>query len=457
VTASVARHYDVAVVGAGPVGAVAALAHARRGARVALCEANPSSARRLAGEWLHPPAIQVLHELGIDLPSEISEHARGQGFVVFPDDGSAPCLLPYGDGALGYSCRHQALVETLRLAAASHPGIEYRPGVRVRRIEGRSLHYTENGGSGFLSADRIVGADGRGSIVRTSLGLSVARSICSRMVGLLLPDAELPFEGYGHVLLGGPGPVLAYRIAPRHVRLILDVPLHGPAGRERAAFLWDGYADVLPGALRAPFRRVLSAGAFEGAANGVRARRVYGRGDRFLVGDAVGYHHPLTAVGMALGFKDALCLAHCQSVAEYRARRRPASRVAELLAVGLYEALADSADEAVATRRAIYAMWRRRAAEGTRTMGYLACRDTRVIPFAWAFSRTIGRALRSLGGAAWRSGQWGYAGRVAGALLGRLRWLAVGILSGRARGESRPAPRDRAEPGRGVRTAPPSR
>ena len=83
-------------------------------------------------------------------------------------------------------------------------------------------------------------------------------------------------------------------------------------------------------------------------ANGVRGRRVYGHGDRFLEGDAVGYHHPLTAVGMALGFQDALCLAHCQSVPEYRARRRPASRVAELLAVGLYEALADSADEAVA-------------------------------------------------------------------------------------------------------------
>ena len=141
----------------------------------------------------------------------------------------------------------------------------------------------------------------RGSIVRTSLGLSVARSISSRMVGLLLPDAELPVRGLW-ACLGGPGPVLAYRIAPRHVRLILDVPLHGPAGRERAAFLWDGYADVLPIALRAPFRRVLAAGAFEGAANGVRGRRVYGHGDRFLVGDAVGYHHPLTAVGMALGF-----------------------------------------------------------------------------------------------------------------------------------------------------------
>jgi hypothetical protein len=61
--------------------------------------------------------------------------------------------------------------------------------------------------------------------------------------------------------------------------------------------------------------------------------------------------------------------------------------------------LADGADEAVATRRAIYAMWRRRAAERTRTMGYLACGDTRVIPFAGARSRTIGRTLRDLGGA----------------------------------------------------------
>jgi hypothetical protein len=90
--------------------------------------------------------------------------------------------------------------------------------------------------------------------------------------------------------------------------------------------------------------------------------------------------------------------------------------------------LADGADEAVATRRAIYAMWRRRAAERTRTMGYLACGDTRVIPFAGAFPHR--RPDLGLGGAAWRSGQWGHAGRVAGALLVRLRWLVVGMRPG---------------------------
>ncbi|MGH8624626.1 MAG: FAD-dependent oxidoreductase [Gammaproteobacteria bacterium] len=133
------QHYDVAVAGAGPVGAIAALAHARRGARVVLFEANPKSALRLAGEWLHPPAIGALSRLGIDLPATIPEHAAGQGFVVFPDDGSAPCLLPYAEEARSFSCEHSALVEALRAAATADPNVEYLASARVRRIEGQRL------------------------------------------------------------------------------------------------------------------------------------------------------------------------------------------------------------------------------------------------------------------------------------------------------------------------------
>ena len=105
------------------------------------------------------------------------------------------------------------------------------------------------------------------------------------MVGLLLRDVELPFEGYGHVLLGGPGPVLAYRITPQEVRLILDVPVHRRGRQERAAYLWEGYAAVLPSALRPGFRAALLTGTFEGAANEIRARSSYGRDHVFLAGD----------------------------------------------------------------------------------------------------------------------------------------------------------------------------
>jgi hypothetical protein len=99
-----------------------------------------------------------------------------------------------------------------------------------------------------------------------------------------------------------------------------------------------------------------------------------------------------------------------------------------------------SADEAVATRRAIYAMWQRRAAERTRTMGYLACcgprkprlNQPRMGIFQLPQMGSFGLPLT----AAWRSGQWGRRQAGSPAPCSGV-WLVVGILSGRARRESR--------------------
>ncbi|MGH2400820.1 MAG: FAD-dependent monooxygenase, partial [bacterium] len=299
---------------------------------------------------------------------------------------------------------------------------------------------------GFVTADRVVGADGRCSIVRTTLGLPVDHAICSRMIGMRLRNVELPYEGYGHVFLGGPGPILAYRMAPHEVRLMLDVPVHCHGRGQRPAYLWDGYAAVLPSALRPRFREALLAEEFQGAANEIRARSEYGRDGLFLVGDAVGHYHPLTAVGMTLGFGDALCLADCEGLAEYAPRRRRATQVAELLAVELYEAFAESSDAAVETRRGIYRMWRRSNAERTRTMRYLACQDAGITSFALSFFRTIAHVLAGLGSEVVRNGEWRHAGRVTRAIVGRLHGFIGGILARRswvlapARQAGEPAP-----------------
>ena len=119
-----ATNYDVAVVGAGPVGTSAAIAFARRGASVVVFEANPNASRRLAGEWLHPPGVEVLGRLGVDVAAEAAGATVGRGFVVFTDDGSAPILLPYPDGMQGVSLEHESLVTLLRARADAHPGIE---------------------------------------------------------------------------------------------------------------------------------------------------------------------------------------------------------------------------------------------------------------------------------------------------------------------------------------------
>ena len=54
-------------------------------------------------------------------------------------------------------------------------------------------------------------------------------------------------------------------------------------------------------------------------------------------GGSVGHCHPLCAVGMSVGFTDAVTLVRSKSVEEYAAARRAGGRVPELLSMGLYD------------------------------------------------------------------------------------------------------------------------
>ena len=101
---------DVAIIGAGPVGCVTALAFARAGARVCLLDAGMHSLR-LAGEWLHPTGAGILSELGIELPKANVECALGRGFAIFPKR-AEPIVLPYVSGELGGSAAAIARLRT---------------------------------------------------------------------------------------------------------------------------------------------------------------------------------------------------------------------------------------------------------------------------------------------------------------------------------------------------------
>ena len=170
--------YDSAIIGAGPVGSVCAILLARKGVRAALLEANPNVSKRLAGEWLHPPAVKLLRDIGIDVDT-LSGSKSGAGFVVLPDDGSDPILLPYPDGSRGLICDHALLVSSLREVIENEANVDFISHARVKAVEDGRIIFTKNGSECAISADRIIGADGRASIVRRSLGYSMNPKRCT--------------------------------------------------------------------------------------------------------------------------------------------------------------------------------------------------------------------------------------------------------------------------------------
>ncbi len=418
--------YDIAIVGGGPVGSLCALAHAQKGARVALLEANPKAAQRLAGEWLHPPAVRMLQSVGVSLDGR-QGFFPGKGFVVFPEDRSESILLPYPADAAGLVFEHSALVSCLHEAIGNESGIDIYRHARARAIEEEGIIFNFDGAERTLRAERIIGADGRASIVRQSLGLATERMTCSRMVGVVVEGVDLQYEGFGYVVLGAPGPILTVPLGEGRVRIIADMPLDHWTPRDRTGVLLESYAGHLPEELESAFAAALRTGKFQAAANELRPRMTYGSSQRVLIGDAAGHYHPMTAAGMTLGFGDALSLAEGGDFRDFANRRLKATRAPQLLAMGLYEVFRDHRLESAVLRQAVYRNWRASKIVRTRTMRLLACEDTSVTRLGIAFSATV--ATGAAGELVLRNGllTWRRARRMFGALAARLWWLVGGV------------------------------
>jgi 2-polyprenyl-6-methoxyphenol hydroxylase-like FAD-dependent oxidoreductase len=384
---SSSQHADVAIVGAGPTGATAAIAFARRGARVVLVDGYPGAVTRLAGEWIHPPGVRALRRLGVDVAALAVR--EGHGFAIFGDDDGDPVCLPY-DGEVAIARLHSELVTHLRESACGHAAVRYLPSHVFVRLDGNTLHLEdrERGRSVCVCADRILGADGRSSKVRATLDRGADGEQLSYMAGLELENAPLPFEGLGHVFLGGPGPALLYRVDERRVRACLDIPIRYPGAARSSEAVYRAFSRVLPPqlepALRAAVKRRIA-----WAATGVRTRRLFGRGNVWLAGDAIGHVHPLSGVGITLGVLDAEAAARAGTLDAYREERD--AHVAEVLASVLYLAFSRTDASALRVRHGLLRMLRASAFERSRTMRLLTGDDRAGASFADAFLRASGR------------------------------------------------------------------
>jgi len=174
-------HVRCLVAGGGPAGMMAGFLLARAGVQVIVLEKHGDFLRDFRGDTIHPSTLELMHELGLldeflalphqrvsELGGVVNGHAVPIGdFSRLPTHCKFIAFMPQWD-FLNFLAKH----------AKRFPNFELRMEHNVvdllfdgNRVSG--LRAMTPNGEAELSADLIVGCDGRSSIVRDRAGFEV--------------------------------------------------------------------------------------------------------------------------------------------------------------------------------------------------------------------------------------------------------------------------------------------
>ena len=167
------RRRHILVVGAGPVGAVAALACAQRGHRVTLLEAERRIDDSPRASTTQPPTLEILAELGL-----IDEYIR-VGLVSrtfqFWDRDARKLAAEFDFERLRGETAYPFVVQTeqhkLANMCISRLKGNVRFGVSVTNVSQDEQQVRVETSQETFTADFVIGADGGRSTVRKSLGI----------------------------------------------------------------------------------------------------------------------------------------------------------------------------------------------------------------------------------------------------------------------------------------------
>jgi 3-(3-hydroxy-phenyl)propionate hydroxylase len=168
---------NVIVVGAGPVGTVAALACARHGLNVLLLEKEDRIDDSPRASTTQPPTLEILAELGL-----IDEYLR-VGLVArtfqFWDRPTLQLIAEFDFARLEGETAYPFVVQTeqhklAHMAIArlrAMPNAEVRMGARVTGLSQNGESVTVETSSAKFLADYVIGADGGRSTIRKALDI----------------------------------------------------------------------------------------------------------------------------------------------------------------------------------------------------------------------------------------------------------------------------------------------
>ena len=167
---------NIVVVGAGPVGTVAALACARFGHNVTLLESQEKVNDAPRASTTQPPTLEILAELGL-----IDEYvARGLVAPTFQfwDRGTLKLVAEFDFDRLRDETPYPYVVQTeqhklalMGIERLRAMGATVRMSTRVTGLTQDERGVTVETEQGPVSADYVIGCDGGRSTVRKSLGI----------------------------------------------------------------------------------------------------------------------------------------------------------------------------------------------------------------------------------------------------------------------------------------------
>jgi 2-polyprenyl-6-methoxyphenol hydroxylase-like FAD-dependent oxidoreductase len=306
--------YDAIIVGGGIGGGAMATVLARAGRSVLVLEKAKVYRDRVRGEWIAPWGVVEAKKLGLydELIAAGAHHLSVHRTYGESSDPSGVTELPLamvpdvpGPLCMGHPATCALFQQTARDAGATF--LTDVPDVTVTPGSAPSVTYTHEGKQHTAHGRIVIGADGRGSIVRRAAGIELHRDPTHHMFsGLLIEDCH----GIDHdaQVFGTEGDV-HYLVFPQgngRARLYIGFPSDQPqrfAGDDGPRRFLETFGQIsFPGSEHVA--NATPAGPCNAYPNEDTWTDVPYADGVVLIGDAAGHNDPIIGQGLSITLTD---------------------------------------------------------------------------------------------------------------------------------------------------------